>query len=130
MSESRYDADRSGEESEMFIDAPEDVPETPAHRESSDSVFFTPDSTLGKENVTPKAALSPLKASTADGAACSASPSVRAGSTAKSSTVEERTSSPNFVASTPRKKSPVKKALDKRTPCLCGTAKCRGFLMT
>lgn len=139
IAESRYDADRSGEDSEIFISAfdtfvEENTP-TPNDKESvlksspvrlqfGDDDVFSSTGKVDKENVTPNALLkTPAAAPSKD--------NVKAASSSSSLTTNSPPRQKLFQqldASTPRR-SPSKKALDKKTPCLCGTAKCRGFLM-
>ena len=124
MSESRYDADRSSEDSEIFISAFETFVEDDDST-ANGKVSATPtggtnatsDSNNGdKENVTPKSFIpagEKLSASTKNAQSTNTSKSTSA-STVNSSPRQKLLA--QFDASTPRR-SPAKKALDKKTPC-------------
>ena len=119
LSESRYDADRSGEDSVFYVTATADpdAEKTPKRRQRSESAFFTPDApAVGKENVTPGT----LKKedTTLEGAKENVpKPLIPLSSPGQMKEGPSSSQPAHLAASTPRKRPTPKKALDKKTPC-------------
>ena len=121
ISESRYDADRSGEDSEIFISAMEsfgdDAVFTPKNKSSNGDDASPELKGRDKENVTPTPANVDLQTtSSVEGSSKPTTSSKSASGSASSISPARQKLLNQFNASTPRR-SPPKKALDKKTPC-------------